>query len=136
MTRPSSEGKLFEISRALLDMTRSRSLWWDVDESPGGFTAELPHGSVVVGPELISVRSPGGVVVEELGYKAVDPEPEGSEGSFRALVEELYERARRQVLAVDETLDAVLDDLGHAGAGSSPLNGRTTQRGITPPVRR
>jgi hypothetical protein len=132
-----SKAKLWRIAKALRDRTRQGGIEWTETDSRSRFAAVVGDNSFVMDKVdddvyVVTIQDSKGWGIEawRVGIppssitharhagvgSGTDPRasnftPEGEDESMLTIMRELYERVRRQVWGVDETLDSVLREL-------------------------
>lgn len=128
MKVPDVDGLLETLASRLVIATKQGSVKWD-DTSTTSFQCELGPTTVVVRskdgdgvrPFEMRLVNFGGVVVDSVATSMID-DPEAWDGRvihesrLSALVEELYEAARRNALEVDTVIADALEALSATGA--------------------
>ena len=114
-----SQSKVLRLLVGLLSATQRGQLTWQQTDSPNRFAAVLGSGSVVVSANELWVQDSDGNTIEHNNAILQDfvGELPGADDqtrsvSFGQLMGLVNEAARRQALNVDQTLDALLADLG------------------------
>lgn len=107
--------RMMRLIRALADSTAGGRVSWQPTDEPTSFLTSLEHGSVLVesvdsdgvAPFRVSILNRDGVVVETI---STTDDAVSTVGQFQEL-HRLYQTAKRQSFAVDETIDGLLNEL-------------------------
>lgn len=109
-----AKAKLFNLMWNLHGRTARNELRWDETDYPGRFVAVLGNGSVMLADDRLYIQNKDGKVIEEWSSvldNFAQEAPNGQTIAMSSLVSATHERARRQALEVDKTLDALLEEL-------------------------
>jgi hypothetical protein len=113
MKRLPDDDRLIKMLDVLVERTDRGAAQWKTTDDPEAFLLPLKSGGVVIDRYLktnrywLRVLDKDGVTLEELSGVA----QESARSGWISQLADLWQRVRRQVLRIDEKIDAVLEEL-------------------------